>query len=270
MTRHFEFDPARVPLPPAEELWGDDALTPLPAEDPSPEDDAIDARLRALLADATRPAVPRDAMWEAIAARRAREATPRPVPPPGDDAPFVQVHALTPRSARRLWPALSALAATLAVGVAIGRMAGTMPVPGVATEVSAVASAPRVDSDTRSTVLAHYTAEHLSRTEALLVSARTGLGASTGGDALARWARDLLTTTRLLLDAEPPPDAQLRRLLQDLELTLALILQAEASGRPADLQAVRADLADGDLLLRLRSASTESLSSTADIRGMSE
>jgi hypothetical protein len=276
MTQSFEFDPARVPLPPDEELWGTLADEVAPSDAPSAETDALDARLRALLQADAAPTVPRDAMWDAIRARRTERAETVAVVPARSRSEAhrdLSVRAIPRRLAPRPWPLLSALAATLAVGVAIGRVVDTMPERARETRavVAAVSSEePFVDSDARATLLAHFTAEHLSRTEALLVTTRTGTGVSSDGDALARWARDLLATTRLLLDAEPAQSPPMQRLLQDLELTLALILQAQASGRPDDLQAVRADLDDGDLLLRVRSASTDPRGSITALPELSE
>ena len=276
MTQSFEFDPARVPLPPDEELWGTHTDEVAPSDAPSSETDALDARLRALLQADAAPTVPRDAMWDAIRARRserAETASVRPVRSRSEADRDLSVRAIPRRLAPRPWPLLSALAATLAVGVAIGRVVDTMPERARETRavVAAVSSdEPLVDSDARATLLAHFTAEHLSRTEALLVTTRTGTGTASDRDALARWARDLLATTRLLLDAEPAQSPPMQRLLQDLELTLALILQAQASGRPDDLRAVRADLDDGDLLLRVRTASTDPRGSITALPELSE
>jgi hypothetical protein len=71
----------------------------------------------------------------------------------------------------------------------------------------------------------------------------------------ARWARDVLSSTRLLLDSPAGRDPQMRTLFSDLELILAQIVQL--SGMP--LQARERELIDGamrdrDLLPRIRSA----------------
>ena len=71
----------------------------------------------------------------------------------------------------------------------------------------------------------------------------------------ARWARDVLSSTRLLLDSPAGRDPQMRALFSDLELILAQIVQL--SGMP--LQARERELIDGamrdrDLLPRIRSA----------------
>jgi hypothetical protein len=71
----------------------------------------------------------------------------------------------------------------------------------------------------------------------------------------ARWARDVLSSTRLLMDSPAGRDPRMRSLFTDLELVLAQIVQI--SGTP--LQASERELIDRamrerDLLPRLRSA----------------
>ncbi len=302
MTRELNFDPSREPLLPDEELWGG-LLRPGDANDvysdesssrvdtslsDTSDDNALDARIRAI-AEATyhvpgESSVPRDAMWAAISARRASPATDGQVQYESDTPPPVIVHRLTPRTHRRLWPMFAALAATLVIGVAIGRSVdrSTQTTPtvvagasddgaprGSASGNTAASSSTNV-SGALPLMLAQLTVEHLGRSEALLVSAKQQPSALEADGTLQGWARDLLSTTRLLLDTDQLTDPRMRQLLQDLELTLALILQAQASGRAVDAQAVRDDLDSGDLLLRVRSASMPSMLSTDDVRGMSE
>jgi hypothetical protein len=184
----------------------------------------------------------------------------------------VRVHALTPRQSRRLWPTFAALAATLVIGVLIGRR--------VTEGGGAVQETPRVPLDVPGGVhgdapglpvmLATLTSQHFASTEALLVTARQDMGSGTTDASVATWARDLLLSTRLLLDTDELRDLRTRQLLQDLELTLALIVQAQSSGRAADAQTVRDDLESGDLLLRVRGAAMPTVNSPNDIRGMSE
>lgn len=266
MTRELPFDRARDPLPPPDELWGaqDEAL-PLPEGDDltTVPVDAIDAQLRALAAQSLPPdrPVPTDAMWAAIQARR---------------APVVVESAAPPRRIQRFWPQLATLAATLVVGVAIGRATDFWrgDVTAVAAGDGAVpqGDAANPPSSALPLMLAQLTTEHMARSEALLVTAKQDLsGASVASNTMVSdWARELLSTTRLLLDTEQITDPQTRRLLQDLELTLALILQAQASGRATDVQAVRQELSTSDLLLRVRDAGSPSQLTTDDVRGISE
>ena len=70
-----------------------------------------------------------------------------------------------------------------------------------------------------------------------------------------RWARDVLTSTRLLLDSPAASDPQMRALFTDLELVLAQIVQL--SGAPlqaGERELIERAMRDRDLLPRLRSA----------------
>jgi len=97
----------------------------------------------------------------------------------------------------------------------------------------------------------------LVQAEALLTAYRAVEGARDpqAMQQAARWARDVLSSTRLLIDSPAGRDPQMRALLTDLELILAQLVQL--SGTP--LQASERDLIDRamrerDLLPRLRSA----------------
>jgi hypothetical protein len=71
----------------------------------------------------------------------------------------------------------------------------------------------------------------------------------------ARWSRDVLSSTRLLLDSPASRDPRLRQLLTDLELVLAQIVQL--SGAPlqaGERELIERALHERDLLPRLRSA----------------
>jgi hypothetical protein len=71
----------------------------------------------------------------------------------------------------------------------------------------------------------------------------------------ARWARDVLSSTRLLLDSPASRDPQLRALLSDLELVLAQIVQLSGTPlRAGERELIERAMRDRDLLPRLRSA----------------
>lgn len=99
--------------------------------------------------------------------------------------------------------------------------------------------------------------EHLARTVALLTVVRDDdpdLGPSTD---ISGWARELLSTTRLLIDEPQLDDERTRRLLQDLELVLAQIIQARASA-PETKRAPNETMRETNLLPRMRAAVTAS------------
>jgi hypothetical protein len=98
----------------------------------------------------------------------------------------------------------------------------------------------------------------LVQAEALLTTYRRADQGQRDAEALrqaARWSRDVLSSTRLLLDSPAARDPRLRQLLTDLELVLAQIVQL--SGAPlqaGERELIERALRDRDLLPRLRSA----------------
>jgi hypothetical protein len=98
----------------------------------------------------------------------------------------------------------------------------------------------------------------LVQAEALLTAYRASDGQSRDQESMqqaGRWARDVLTSTRLLLDSPAASDPQMRALFTDLELVLAQIVQL--SGAPlqaGERELIERAMRDRDLLPRLRSA----------------
>jgi len=191
-----------------------------------------DERFERVLREAARdyhrpPATPRDEMWlQIIAARDARRR--RRV-------------MLRPRLA---WGV--GIAAVLAVGVAIGRWTATGS-PRIA------AIAPATD---RSSAFVYQlaAAQYLTRTEVLLTGFRSEARSSQADAQFARQARDLLGTTRLMLDSPAAQDGRLKGLLEDLELVLAQIAQLPPRGDTAEVQLINQGLEQRSVLLRLRTA----------------
>lgn len=96
---------------------------------------------------------------------------------------------------------------------------------------------------------------HLSNAEALLTSFRSRSEADAQLDAqLARWARDLLSSTRLLLDSPVANDQQRRPLLEDLELVLVQIVQLSPATATEDRKAIENTIQQENVLTRLRTA----------------
>lgn len=256
--------------------------------------------------------VPRDAMWEAIAAARATRR-----PQAGGDV--VPIATARPRRPLRYAPWMG-MAATLLLGVGIGRyalqrgpglpdvarvasaptsdaVAGSAAVPTTAgtavpstsatpaasaaptrrsgtsalayvpdarrAAASTAAAAERVaprsaPTTTREAVPSTYSVasqQHLTRAEAL-VAVVASMPADAAMDSLTgRWARDVLTNTRLLLDSPAGDDPVRRRLLEDLETVLVQLVQR--SGRTAEDRAmIDRTLQRTQLLTRLRTGAT--------------
>jgi hypothetical protein len=191
-------------------------------------DDRFDERLRQAAQDYHRPpATPREELWHRIAAARA--ARKRQV--------------IVVRSTLR-WGV--GIAAVLALGVAIGRWSAT----GSPTRSGSAGTGER----TSTFVYQLAAAQYLSRTEALLTGFRAEIHGGAPTAQFSVQARDLLCTTRLMLDSPAARDVRLKNLLEDLELVLAQIAQLRSSGDREDVQSINQGLDQRSVLLRLRTA----------------
>lgn len=194
-----------------------------------------DDRFEPWLRDAARdyhrpPATPREELWGRIAAARAARRRRIAVPP-----------------ALR-WGV--GIAAVLALGIALGRWSaggrGSRTPATVAGRTDQAATfAYRVAA-----------AQYLTRTEALLTGFRTESQAGEPAGQFSTQARDLLATTRLMLDSPAARDVRLKGLLEDLELVLAQIAQLPVHGDREDVRLIDQGLEQRSVLLRLRTANT--------------
>lgn len=161
------------------------------------------------------------------------------------------------------WRQITAVAAVLVGGVAIGRYL-VPATPGAigagdTTGISmATTNAGRSANDPSRVAMQ----EHLVHTVALLATVSNGGAAPTltqgsAASDIGTKARDLLTTTRLLLDQPQLRDSTTRRLLQDLELVLVQVVQARGSA-PETQRAPQETLKETDLLMRMRALVTAS------------
>jgi hypothetical protein len=104
---------------------------------------------------------------------------------------------------------------------------------------------------------------HLSRSEVFLTLFRDALrGQEPAAELSPATARQLLVRNRLLLDSPAAQDPRMRRLLEDLELMLAQIAQLPAEDRPEDTELITDGLEAGDVLTRLRSATSTGVAAT--------
>jgi hypothetical protein len=248
--------------------------------------------------------VPREAIWARIeAARRAPRlvlADDEMNGRPPRVVPLAPPHRIDRRWTR--WAAsAAALAATLLVGVAIGRTSGGHDVDSTGVAPVGVASVPAATVDSvedgarRPSIdatggrgvaplvadagrggrgsarpapdaprlgsapdrLMPYqvaAVQHMSRAEALLTTFRAGARAGAVDEEVQPWARDLLSSTRLLLDSPAGQDPALRALLGDLELVLAQIVQLPAQRRAEEVQLIDRQLDADGVITRLRTA----------------
>ncbi len=173
---------------------------------------------------APRP-TPRDEMWARIQAARVRRVRP--------------------------WMRWGlAAAAVLVLGIGIGRW--------TAHQDSGVrGGTPVANADTagnRNLVYQVAATQYLSRTETFLTGFRADLRAGRVDTHFMGQARDLLTTTRLLLDSPAADDPRMRALLEDLELVLAQISQLEAGRDSRNADLITQDMDQRSVLPKLRSA----------------
>ena len=178
---------------------------------------------------APRP-TPRDAMWERIehARRQKRVIELRPWVPPR-------------------W-ALAA-AAVLLLGIGIGRWTARQSDSTSGTPVAA-----EIDSLAN---LAYRVAatQYLSRTETFLTAFRADANRSGNTARLARQARELLTTTQLMIDSPAANnDPRLRALLEDLELVLMQISLLNPVEGGNDRELITQGMNQSNVLPKLRSA----------------
>lgn len=149
----------------------------------------------------------------------------------------------------------TAAAALIVLGIGIGRWSAHQP--------SAVPSTPVATTDSTSptatspdVVYQVAATQYLSRTEAFLTSFRADLGKNHAANSarFASQARDLLTTTQLMLDSPAGKDQRMRSLLEDLELVLVQISQLDPAHDGHDADLITEGMNQSHVLPKLRSA----------------
>lgn len=221
--------------------------------------------------------VPREMMWQRIGnERRNRTASANDTAGANETASAINQHALTTDRRKLIvralrWRQVAAIAAVLVGGVAIGRYLVPSPTGSVVaadTVAMGAGDGPSIGSPNDPSRVAMQ--EHLAKTVAVLATLSSEqTGAQTGvpsTSAIEPRARDLLTTTRLLLDQPQLRDSTTRRLLQDLELVLVQVIQARG-GAPETQRAPRETLQETNLLTRVRAAVTASSRYDAPVYG---
>jgi hypothetical protein len=182
------------------------------------------------------PPAPREEMWARIQAQRAVQRS------------SADVIALRPR-VRRTWvPWSAAIAATLLIGIGLGRITSGTPGDAETQLIGATAQEEGVPTAYRLAAT-----QHLERTEALLASLAVDARRD-GAAEVTTWARELLTDTRLLLSSPAAEDAATRRLLEDLELVLAQISTIPSARAEEEVELIQDGINQSDVLLRLRAA----------------
>jgi hypothetical protein len=180
----------------------------------------------------TPPATPREKLWARIVAEQERRAR--------------RVIELRPWMRWAL-----AAAAVLAVGIGIGRWSAPDQLPVNGTPLVSNATA---DSISASVIYQVAATQYLSRTETFLTGFRSDVRQAAGNVRFANQARDLLSTTRLMLDSPMANDTRLRALLEDLELVLVQISQLPVDRETRDADLITQSIDQSNVLPKLRSA----------------
>jgi hypothetical protein len=238
--------------------FGDDA-DGTPSSDP-----AFDAWLRRSAPALNAPGhVPAEDMWSAIAAASRNSTVASTVASAvGSAERNGGVLPMRPRRWMRPTALAAALAATLVLGVALDRLVilrsgDTSATASVARTTTPSTSRP-TPSEASNDLYRLAAVQTLSQAEALLTAYRASDGSTRDSITtrhLGRWAREVLGSTRLLIDSPAGSDPQIRVLLDDIELVLVQIVRL--SGTPldsTDRALIDNALRDRDLLPRIRTA----------------
>jgi len=177
---------------------------------------------------------PLDRMWQGIEARA-----------------FGGVKIPAPKA--RTWPRVLALAATLVLGVGLGWGAARLSPPPAGSPPGQSAADPAVvpASSPSPSPFVGVARDYFQQTTGLVVALAGDLRTGRVWPGTRARARELLSTTRLLLDGNLPDPAQ-RELLEDLELVLAQVVQLPDARQPnADADLIVQAMDQRDVLSRL-------------------
>jgi hypothetical protein len=247
-------------------------------------DDQMDELLRDGVRDYNEPgAVPREEMWKRIAAARARSSgvARRPSPwvwPSAAAAAAVLLAAGVLIGRRMDRPAIVPQSvATTQAPAATRPDSVTMPVAKDSTSdaitklheatratdqrTRALASSddrptPNTQHPTPTDNLAYrlVVLQHLAGTEAMITSFRTSAKHGQMDAQMVSWSRELLSTTRMLAASPAAQDPVMKRLLGDLDLVIAQIVQYSARGTndPEELDLIEQSINKRGVITKLR------------------
>jgi hypothetical protein len=170
----------------------------------------------------------------------------------------IEARTFGPVRASRPWiRTVLPLAATLVLGFGIGK---------IAPRISAVPGAAEPSSETAQLIgerpaFMGVATNYLERVTALLVTLTDETRQGGPLEGTTGRARDLLATTRLLLDSPEVSDPHLRDLLDDLELVLVQIVRLPRRAEAPDVYLIDQALDQREVLPRLRVMLAENLTS---------
>jgi hypothetical protein len=215
-------------------------------------------RFDEFLGDAARdynapPETPRAELWERITAERAARRAAGGLARDGDDD---IVSLVQRRKGGSRWLRFAVgVAALFALGIGIGRYTavgtGVVPAGPTATPTPAPSVAAVPEKRNPGEMATEFaTTQHLSQVETFLAE----FGSRDTVPEFSAEARDLLSTTRLLLDSKRVDDPRTRKLLEDLELVLVQIATLNPRDRREELDFIADGLSQNHLRTRLRNA----------------
>ena len=163
---------------------------------------------------------------------------------------------------RSRWYANSWLrvAAALVMGVGLGRMTMTAPPFSPPVADNNVAAATSTGAAPSTVTSDPATLRYIGQTVALLASFESDISAPRSDTAVAQRAKELLLTTRLLLDAQQASDPIVYALLEDLELVLVQIVQMPPKRNASDVDLIKEAMQQRDVMPRLIAAATTTTS----------
>jgi hypothetical protein len=192
---------------------------------------------------------PIEEMWAEIEARAGFRAAPT-------------IESITPITAARRRgfriPTWAAAAATLLIGIGIGRVSTARGYDTTVSPSKTVAHADSTVAPIGDTLLdrpyAIEASQYLGQTAALLTSLSSDAKTASADVQLSMRASDLLARTRLLMDSPAANEPAMRGLLEDLELVLAQVVRLRGTGTRTDLDIINRALEQRDVIPRLRTA----------------
>lgn len=145
----------------------------------------------------------------------------------------------------------------LAAAAALGIVAGRLTAPGGASgDAGLTAETPLAEDGGSGAALSDplqaVASEYLGETAMLLTALPRQMAGPDQG--FLTQARELLSTTRLLLDSPTVTDPELAGLLEDLELVLAQIARLPAAGSEEEVDLINETMEFRDVLARVRAA----------------
>ena len=196
------------------------------------------------------PEPPLEEMWAEIEARSGFRAAPT--------IESVTPITAAPRRGIRI-PSWFAAAATLVIGIGIGRASNSV---GHETQpkapVTVAQAEPAQSTQSSDTLLdrpyAIETSQYLGQTAALLTSLGSDAKGASADAQLSTRASDLLARTRLLMDSPAANEPAMRDLIEHLEHELAQVVRLRSNGTRTDLDIINRALEQRDVIPRLRTA----------------